>query len=165
MNPAQLTTLKNAINADQTLFSQPLNSDGATTIAIAMNLDAAVDFLVWRPNTPVGEIMLNGFDWTLVDNLSVGKARIWEWMKDTGSLNFDQANVRAGVAACFAGAGATFQAIRVAIFGHGTRKTSRFEKLYATGTGSAANEAGTGPGFLVLVGPVSYQDVESARAS
>lgn len=164
MTPAQLTTLKNAINADQALASQPMNSDGAFAIAAALNLNDP-DFIVWRPGTPISEIMQNGFDWTIVDNLSVGKARIWDWMKDAGSLNFDQSNVRAGVNACFAGAGASFQAIRVAIFGHGSRKATRFEKIFATGTGTSATEAGTGPGTLVLVGPVSYPDVEAARAS
>lgn len=165
MTPAHHATLKAAIVADSALNAQPMNSDGAFAIAAALNLAAAPDFLVWRAQTPVSEIMQNGFDWTLVDNLSVGKGRIWEWMKDTGSLNFDQANVRAGVLACFTGAGATFQAIRVAIFAHGTRKATRFEKLFATGAGTAATEAGVGPGTLALAGPVQYQEVEMARAS
>jgi hypothetical protein len=35
--------------------------------------------IVWRTSVTQDEIMLNGFDWTRVDNLGVGKARAWTW--------------------------------------------------------------------------------------
>src|SRR5436190_4248181 len=48
------------------------------------------------------------FDWTRVDNLSVGKARIWEWMFDNTSkiINPGLANIRAGIDAVWVGTAA-----------------------------------------------------------
>jgi len=57
-----------------------------------------------------------------------------------GALNGDGAACRAALAAML------------------RRLSTRFERLYATGSGSDAS-----PGTLVLEGPVSYQQVQEAR--
>jgi hypothetical protein len=43
-------------------------------------LNGASTFIAWRTLVSQDDIMQNGFDWTRVDNLSIGKARIWEWL-------------------------------------------------------------------------------------
>lgn len=163
LTPQQLQTLKTAINADPVLAAKPLNSDGAFDIAAAFNLPAVPDYYVWRTLVPTDEIMLNGFDWTRVDNLTVGKARIWEWMTQLGQLNPSQANVRAGVLAVFSAAGDL--ANRNAVFGHCQRLATRAEKLFATGTGATTTDQGVGPSTMGFEGQISWQDVDTARNS
>jgi len=161
LTPQQLATLKSAIQGDQELNAFPMNSDGAFDIARKLNEKAAPDYYVWRTSVQVDEIMQNGFDWTRVDNLTVGKARIWDWMMRTGILNPSRANVRAGVVATFNVA--ADQATRQAVFNHCQRVATRVEKLFATGSGTASNDQGTGPATMGFEGPIFYQDVEMAR--
>ena len=162
LTTAQLQTLKAAIVADSALNSQPMNSDGAFTIALELNKTATPDFIVWRSSVAVQEIMQNGFDWTRVDNMVVGKARIWEFMTAVGILNPAQANVRAGINEAFPTA--ANDAMRLAIFGHCQRLASRFEELFATGAGTTTTNAGLNPATMALEGPLQYPDVEAARS-
>lgn len=163
MTPGQLATLKTYIDSQPDLSSEPNNSDGDVGISNKLNnFAASPGFFVWRTVVPVTEIMGNGFDWTLVDNLGVGKARIWEWMTMLGAINPSQANVVAGVNVAFTGGTAPFQAMRLAIFGHCQTLATRGQKLYTTGTGTTVTEAGTGPG-LVVIATISPDDVHAAR--
>lgn len=162
MTPAQLQTLRSHIDASPDLISLPNAPDGAFAAAELLNLAAAPAHIVWVAIVDIISIMTNGFDWVRVDNLSVGKARIWEWMTGAGSINPSQANVRSGILACWSAAGDL--AMRQAIFNHCVRSCSRVEKLYASGTGAAPNDQGVGPATLSYEGPVSYQDVLAARA-
>jgi hypothetical protein len=163
LTTAQLQTLKAAILADPTLAAKPNNTDGNFDIAAAMNAIATPDFFVWRTSVPIDEIMRNGFDWTRVDNLTVGKSRIWEWMTAIGTIKPNQDNVRAGVLAVFTTA--LDQPNRLAVFGHCQRQATRAEKLFATGTGATTTDQGVGPAQLTFEGNLSYQDVTSARNS
>jgi hypothetical protein len=160
MTPQQLATLKAAIDADQTLSAFPLNSDGAYAIAAELNKAADPAFIVWRTSVTQDEIMQNGFDWTRVDNMSVGKARIWAWMFDNEAhaINPARVNVRAGIDATWVGTAADL-AVRAAVYVHCKRSATRFEQLFATGTGTTAS-----PATMTLESPVSLQDVEQARA-
>lgn len=152
----QLATLKADILADPVLSAKPMNSDGAFDIAIAYNLAASPAFVVWKSSVEAKEVMQNGFVWTAVDALTVGKARIWDWLTRYGTFNPSKANVRQGLQDCF-GAGS---AMVTGITPHLKRNATRAEKLFATGAGTDAN-----PGTLVFEGTLSYQDVEQARAS
>ena len=163
LTPAQNATLKAAIIADNTLNAFPNNSDGAFGIAALLNATATPDYYVWRSSVATDEIMLNGFDWTRVDNLTVGKARIWEWMTNLGRINPAQSNVRAGVIAAFPTSGDL--ANRNAVFGHCQRLATRAEKLFATGTGTSSTDQGVGPSVMGFEGTLSYSDVEAARNS
>lgn len=156
----QLQALKAAILADPALAAQPMNSDGAFAIAAAMNETATPDFIVWRTSVTLEEITQNGFTWTLVDALSVGTARIWEWLFDNPAraINPSKPNVRQGIADVWSGT-AGKQAVQTAVLGHCKRKATRIEKLLASGTGSDAT-----PATMEFEGPVSYQDVQDARA-
>lgn len=163
MTPQQLAAIKADILADPVLNAFPNNADGAFAIAIEYNKPATPDFYVWRTSVQVDEIMQNGFDWTRVDNLTVGKARIWDWMMRTGVLNPSRANVRAGVVATF-NVAADLNT-RQAVFNHCQRLATRIEKLFATGAGTASTDQGAGPATMGFEGPVFYQDIEAARGS
>ena len=156
MTPAQLALVKAAIDADPALAAQPMNSDGAFAIAAALNLLAAPAFIVWKTSVAISEIMSNGFRWTDVDGLTAGKARIWQWMTQLGTINPSKPNIRQGIRDCW-GIGT---AQETAILPHLKRSATRAEKLLATGTGSDAS-----PALLTFEGELSYQDVEAARES
>jgi hypothetical protein len=156
---SQLATLKQAIESDPALSAAPLNSDGAFFIAAELNKTAAPDFIVWRTSVTQDEIMQNGFDWTRVDNLSVGLARVWEWMFANAdrAINPAKPNVRAGIEAVWKGTAADL-AVRSAVYVHCKRKGTRAEKLFAIGAGSDA-----APAVMTFEGDLNYLDVERAR--
>jgi len=164
LTQSQLATLKAAIIGDPELSAFPNNADGAFAIAAFLNLPAVPDFYVWRTSVGITEIMQNGFDWTRVDNLTVGKARIWEFMTAAGTVNPSQPNVRAGFEACFS-VEAGDQSTRQAIYNHSQRLATRMERLFATGIGAPSTDHGVGPGTLVYEGQVSFSDVSDARNS
>jgi hypothetical protein len=150
LTPAQQATLKTSMQADSAFNGLPQNSDGAFAVAAAYNLTASPQFVVWRTNVPVAEIVNNGFTWTAVDTLTVGKARIWEWMKESGFINPSKANVRQGLNDAFA---STQPNITPTL----KRDATRAEALLATGTGTTGS-----PGTMTFEGSLSYSDVQIA---
>lgn len=120
-------------------------------------LNATSAFIVWRTRVSQDEIMMNGFDWVQVDNLTVGKARIWEWLFANAEriINPSKANVRAGIAECWKG-NAAMLAVQAVVLGHCKRAATRAEQLLGSGTGTDAT-----PGLLAFEGALS--DVESVR--
>lgn len=162
LTPEQQAILKAAIIANPTWNSQPDHSDGAYEIANMINAKASPDFYVWKTSVGVDEIMSNGFDWSRVDNLSVSKARIWEWMTALGSINPSKPNVRAGINACFSAA--LDSGNRSAVYGHCQRFASIIEKMLADGAGTASTDQGVGPATMGFEGPIYYQDILDARA-
>ena len=157
LTPEQLVTLKAAIDADQTLSAQPNTPDGAYEIANMMNAVASPAFVVWKTAVSPDEILRNGMDWTRVDNLSVGKARIWEWMTKLGTFNPSKANIRAGIDATWVGTAADL-AVRATLYTHCKRSATVAEKLFATGAGTDAS-----PATMTVEGRLLYQDVYAAR--
>lgn len=159
MTPAQLTALKTAINANPTWAAYPLTSGYSNVIADAMNVAANPAFIVWRTSVPQDEIMLNGFDWARVDNLSIGKARIWEWLFDNNAKSFNpsKSNVRAGIDQTWGGTAADL-AVRAAVYTHCKRAATIAEKLFAVGTGTDAVPANMG-----FEGKLTADDVAQAR--
>lgn len=155
----QAATLAADIAADPAFAGLPQNSDGAFAIAAAYNAEAEPAWVIWRSSVAQDEIMQNGFDWTLVDNLGVGRARIWEWMFDNAERTFNPSkpNVRAGIDACWAGAGAAFIAMRAAIYVHCKRNATRAEKLFSTGVGTSGS-----PATAQFEDQLTYSDVQQA---
>jgi hypothetical protein len=149
----QKATLKAFVEADTTLSQIPQTYDGAYAIADALKVDASPAFVVWRTSVSVEEIMANGFVWTAVDALTVGKARIWDWMTRFGTINPSKLNVRQGMADAFGAA----SAMATGILPHLKRNANILEKLFATGTGTTAT-----PGTMVIEGSLSYQEVHEA---
>ena len=75
-------------------------------IAKVYNQLAAPEWVVWRTNAPIDDIMRNGMDWARVDNLTAGKARIWDWMGRLGTLDASKPNIRGGIDATWVGTAA-----------------------------------------------------------
>lgn len=159
LTQAQLAIVKADILADPVLSAFPMNSDGAWAIAEAYNLAAVPNFVVWKTAVDVDGIMRNGMDWTRVDNLSVGKARVWDWLTRLGTLDAGKVNIRAGIDATWVGTAADL-AVRAMVYTHCKRSATRIEKLLSAGTGTDAS-----PATMGFEGSVSYQDIEQARNS
>jgi hypothetical protein len=130
-------------------------------IADWYNAPADPAYIVWKTSLQLEEITSNGFDWVRVDNLSVGKARIWEWMfgSEDKSINPSKANIRAGIAEVWKGTAADL-AVQASVLAHCKRPASRVEKLFATGPGTTAE-----PALLVFEGLIHWQDVVDALAA
>ena len=158
LTTAQEQALAALIAADPALSLIPQSIDGAFAVAAELNLAASPEFVVWRTSVSQDTIMQNGFDWTRVDNLSVGPARVWEWMFSNAerAINPSKANVRAGIEAVWKGT-AQDLAVRAAVYVHCKRPATRAEKLLATGTGTTET-----PALLTFEGDLRYQDVLDA---
>jgi len=154
----QKTLLAADVAADPAFDSLPHTADGAYAIAEAYALTIDNAFIVWKSSVTNDEIMQNGFDWTQVDNQTVGKARIWEWMfsNDQRTVNPSKLNVRAGIDEAWKGTAAML-AVRAAIYVHCKRVANRAEKLFSTGTGTDAS-----PATMGFEGKMSYHDVQQA---
>ena len=155
MTPQQLTTLKAAILADAAMVVN-VNTGNYRAVSDALNLAASPAFIVWKTNVSVDEIMRNGMDWARVDNLTVGKARIWDWLGRLGTFDSSKPNIRVGIDAAWVGTAADL-AVRAAIYIHCKRSASVAEKILATGTGSDAV-----PATMGFEGQVNERDVEDA---
>lgn len=159
MTPAQLATLKAAILADPVLDAYPNNSDGAYDMAQFLNQLATPSYIVWRTAVDPDEIMRNGMDWTRVDNLSLGKARIWEWMSRLGTFDPSKINIRAGIDAAWVGT-AQDLAVRAIVYTHCKREATKAEKIFASGSGTDAS-----PSTMTIEGLLPYSDIQAARNS
>lgn len=162
LNTAQLQTLKAHIASSPDLNSQPNSNDGAVEIARLMNITAVPDYFVWQTNVNVKNLMRDpAFDWTRVDNLTVGKARIWEFMTAALDVNPSLSNIRQGINTCFSAA--QDDVTRQAVFNQCQRKATRGERLYTVGTGTSTSNTGTGPGLMTFEGNITSDDVQAAR--
>lgn len=157
MTPEQALIVKADILANPDLNSQPMSGDGAYAIAAMYNAEAVPAYVVWKTNVSAEEIMRNGMDWARVDNLTVGKARIWDWLTRLGTFNAAKTNVRAGIDAAWVGTAADL-AVRANIYTHCKRNATRLEKLLATGAGTPAS-----PSTMGLEGAVPYNEIEALR--
>lgn len=150
----QLATLKTHIQATSDLNALYVEGD-AGALANLLNAEANPAFVVWKSKVFEHEILQNGFDWTRLDNLSVGKARVWEriFSGDGRSLNPSKTNVQSGINAVWVGTQADLD-VRAAVYVHCKRNASRLEQLFATGTGTTAV-----PATLVVEGPLNYVEL------
>jgi hypothetical protein len=139
LTPSQSATLKAAILADPTQAAKIPVGDYQGLVDW-LNAVVAPAFILWRTSVPIDDIMRNGMAWDRVDNLSIGKARIWEWMGRLGTLDATKPNIRAGIDATWVGT-APDLAVRATVYTHCKRSATRAEKLLATGTGSDASPA------------------------
>jgi len=151
--------LKADILADPVLSQWAATGYMAAEIAAAYNGQATPDWTVWKSAVEVDEIMRNGMDWARVDNLSVGKARIWDWMGRLGTFDASKPNIRAGIDATWVGTAADL-AVRAMVYTHCKRSATRAEKLLSSGTGTTASPARMG-----FEGNLTYQDIEAAQAT
>lgn len=158
---AQRLVIKAYVLADPILVTKAKGLDTDYGFILnALNLNYNPDFTVWKTVTMEREIQLDpGFDWKRVDNLSIGKARIWEWLfKLTGYIDPSQSNVRAGIDAIWTGAPVDLAVLAV-VYTHCKRLATVTEKLFAVGTGSNAV-----PAVAVFVGQIGINDIGSILA-
>lgn len=157
----QLAALKAYIVADAGLNAQPNTNVGNAVIAGVLNANASPDFIVWRTSISMSSI-LRGFiaaDWTEVDGLTVGKARIWDWLRDLDSVDPSSEAIRAAIEECWKGTAARL-AVQGRVLASCKRVALLIEKIFATGTGSLAV-----PAVMGREGPVTPDEIEQARAS
>ena len=157
LTDAQKLVLKADILADPILDAFPHTTDGAYEIAQRYDLLAVPTCIAWKTSVSVQEIMDNGFVWTYVDNMTIGKARIWDWMTQYGSINPSKTNIRSGIDEAYKGNAEALLA-REAVYVHCRRAITRAEKLFATGTGTTAS-----PAIMSFEGSLFYLDVFYAR--
>ena len=155
----QLQLLKAAILADPVLAAYPNSGPGNWAIAEALNALSNPAVIVWKTSVSIDEIMRNGMDWARVDNLTVGKARIWDWLGRLGSFDASKPNIRAGIDATWVGTAADL-AVRAKVYVHCKRTATRAEAVLASGTGTDAS-----PAVMGWEGLLQYIDVEAARNS
>lgn len=153
----QMLVLKGLAAADpvaQTYFDG--NHDGE--LAAWFNTSDAT-YTVWRSSVTDREIHADtGFDWTRVDNLSTGKARIWEYMFKFGSINPSQPNVRAGIAAAWVGTAADL-AVQAVVMAKCKRLATRAEKALASGSGTTLS-----PSVMGFEGSISPGEASTIRS-
>ena len=153
LDTAQRATLAAHIQANtDPAVVQALADRNDTALAALYNADSA--FVVWREAIQPSEYR-EAMVWTEVDQLQVGKARIWEWITQNMTLAIDatKANVRAGLAEVFSAQSAS----RSALLAIAKEAASLAESIFASGEGSTAN-----PGTRVFVGNVTTTDIGRA---
>jgi hypothetical protein len=137
LTDAQLTTLAAAIAAE---------TDAAFVAFRAANdenemagwLNQPSTFVVWRNSVTRAQAQASGFDWTQVDNMTTGQARIWfDGLFFDGVLDATDAGQRAGIAEAWKGTAAKL-AVQNFVLNQCKRFASRGERVFATGTGTDA---------------------------
>lgn len=146
LTTSQRSALKDFILA-QSELAQLVEDKVYSAIADWLNTQDPANYVIWKTKVYQDEIMQNGFDWVQVDNLTVGKGRIWEWMFNNANNAIDpsKTNVRAGIDEAWKGTTAML-AVRAQVYTHCKRFATRVEKLFATGTGTAVSPAILGTG-------------------
>lgn len=168
LTQAQLQTFKSHILANPAV--QPFLPPVGNYQAIANHYNEIDAEVVWRTNTTLDEIQQSDtFDWIRVDNLSVGKSRIWEWLfsNEGRAIDPSKLNVRKGIDETWKGTTADLD-VRAAVYEKCRRQSTHFEALYATGgAGNATtpNTLGLDKVNQPIEGDVTFQIVMQALAS
>ena len=185
MTPAQLQAIKAAIDADPVLSAKPLNSDGASDIATALNLLANPAVKVWRSEAPVADISdaINWAQYTPVDaidstaiytnrllSIQTKQMNLQMMLQGRESVNANKINIRAGlrdavIAVPAGGSGglvAPGGANGANVLNACVRDALRIEAILA---GADATTGTVTAKLLGYEGAIAYQVVEAARAS
>lgn len=149
----QITALKAAAQADPTATALMASADDVG-LAAWFNADDPSACIVWRHDVSIAEANA-ALVWTEVDALTVGKARIWEWMRNLSVLDSRQANVRQGLTDAFSSATAS----KAALIALAKRSATRAEKVLASGACTTAN-----PSIMTFTGRLSYADASQIRS-
>jgi hypothetical protein len=154
----QKATLKAHIDASSDLNVYPNNSDGNSSIAQLMNLNAAPAFTVWKTSISRNDVG-KAFVATALAAITSGNndklANFAAWNETIDPSRADQRAFFDDVFSVAAGA-----STRAALLALWKRLATRAEKLFATGTGSDAV-----PATMGFEGALTFNDVEEARNS
>lgn len=150
LTTAQIDTMRTVVQNEPSL-AQAIIDKADNLIAAWCNTEASPAYVVWKTKVSDKDIMVSsGFDWTRVDNLSVGKARIWDWLFRFGYINPNDTNVRAAIDATWVGTAADL-AVRAAVYTQCRRNATNLEKALATGLGTAVS-----PSIAGYEGEIGY---------
>jgi hypothetical protein len=156
LTTAQLTTLKAYIESVPALNTQPMNSDGAYAIALALNAPASPAFIVWKTAVE-RNVVGKAFVATALAAITAGNNdklnNFAAWNEVINPSRLDQRQFFDDIFSVAAGA-----STRAALLALWKRSATALEKLFATGTGSDAS-----PATMVVEGTIGYQEVEQAR--
>lgn len=159
LTPTQLTTLKAAILAETdsafVAFRQANNEDG---MAAFYNAATSPAFVAWLSSVTRDAVTVEGFDWTQVDNLTNGQARIWDLLFDTQSkaINASEPGKRSAISECWKGTAAKV-AVATFVLSKCKRTATRGEKVFASGVGSDAS-----PAVMSFEGVLTAQNISDA---
>ena len=157
LTPVQLTALRTSILASELAAQCQPFGDGPTNIAAAYNQPASPAFIVWRTNVTANEIG-NAWVGTDIDGMSalnMQRLQLLLASSPSGVFDMSRADRRAGFENPF-GTNANNPS-RVAMRAVWQRNVTRFERVFATGTGSTAS-----PGALVVEGALTADVVRQA---
>jgi hypothetical protein len=162
LTTAQLQTLKAAILAetDVTFVANRAigNHDG---MAPFYNELANPAYVVWKTSVSRDQLTVDGFDWTQVDNLTTGQARIWDLLFDNMSktINPSEAGKRAAIDECWKGTAGKL-AVQAFVLSQCKRNATKGEVVLATGAGTTVS-----PSVLGAEGKVTAQNISDAMGS
>lgn len=144
LTPEQAVIFKAALWAETDPVLVERRTNGQTGLIMDWyNSEAALPFVAWKNKVTKNDAtQISGFNWTQVDNMTIGQGRIWDLLFDNEQKAIDpsKANVRAGIAECWKGTAAKV-AVATAILELCRKNASNFEKLFATGVGTLASPA------------------------
>lgn len=159
MTPAQLAILGTYITTQPDLASEPFTPPGTTEIQRRLNLPATPAGVrtVWRTSMALNVVALSFAPAELEGLSPLNRTRL-QTLAMYMALGINPAieAVRTFFLDVFAGPGGADT--RANINRDWTRVCTRVERVYATGTGSQAS-----PATLGYEGPVTYEDVDTAR--
>lgn len=192
LTSAQTAALRADIDADPVLSQLPNVGDSSYTIAAAYNVLAAPDFMVWRTDVPVRSIIdtFNFTAFTPTDSVpesNVDQASLQRFiarilvvqtkqmnlqlmLQGRETIDASLPNVRAGLRDALIQVPAGVNGALVTVAGTSavaaltacTRRATRAEKLFATGSATTGSVTASVMGY---VGPISPADVDIARAN
>jgi hypothetical protein len=158
MTPAQIIAFRAALLAEtDPAIVAARDTRNDTETARLYNLPST--FIVWKTMLSRLEAMGDGFDWTQVDNLTNGQARIWDYLFDNNErmLNPSDPSQRAAISECWKGTGAKV-ANATFVLGQSKGAATVGEKVFATGTGTTQTPGTYGS----FTGDVTTTDVGRA---
>lgn len=150
----ELAALKDAALAEPTIQSCITAGDDG---CVANWFNAPSEFIVWKTSLRDTEIYADpGFDFTLVDGLTVGKRDEWtNFLFKNGSCNPSKLNIRNGIADVWSGTAGKV-AVQNAILALSKRPANNAERSLATGTGTTVS-----PGVMTFEGTVRVDEIHT----
>ena len=157
LTPAQLQTLKTAIDADPVLAAQPMTMGGAYYIAGELNTAANPAFWVYRTNVPNDEVgnAFNGGEIAGMSSLNMQRLQLL-FAASNGTQNGSRADRRDAFDGSFPTSGGAPTRTALAVVWR--RQALRSEQIFASGAGSTA-----APATMGYEGTLSPDDIVSAR--
>lgn len=190
MTPAQLTALRQAIDANPTWAAIPNNSDGNYTLAALLNAQASPAFSVWRTDAPVNAILdaINWGTYTPSDTIALTDPTLTQqvgrllaiqtkqmnlqlMVQGREVINCSRPNVRGGLrdAVIQVPSGANGAATSpggangATVLAQCIRNATEAEKILATASQASDTTGATTARVMGFEGNVSPTDVETAR--